>query len=66
MTRMTLEINGEKEMAILKAFLKLLNVKIVKQEKTAPSKATEFAKFYKEINVDLKDYKFNRDEANER
>lgn len=61
-----MEINGEKEMAILKAFLKLLNVKVIKQEKAEHSKATEPADFYKNIQVDLKDFKFNRDEANER
>lgn len=66
MTRLTLAINGEGEMAILKVFLKLLNVKVVKQETVVPSKATELADFYKNTNVDLRNFKFNREEANER
>jgi len=51
---------------LLNAFLKLLNVKVLRQEKAQETAKTKPADFYKSINVDLTNFKFNRDEANER
>ena len=66
MTRLTLEIKSDRELAILTAFLKLLNVRILRQEKEEKTAPFEPALFYKNINVDLTHFKFNREEANER
>ena len=66
MTRLTLEIENSRDLALLNAFLKLLNVKVLRQEKAQQSATIKLADFYKSINVDLKNFKFNRDEANER
>jgi len=66
MTRLTLEIENSRDLALLNAFLKLLNVKILRQEKAQETAKTKPADFYKSINVDLTNFKFNRDEANER
>ncbi len=66
MTRLTLEIKDDKELAILTAFLKLMNVKILRQEKKVDLPLEEAAKFYNGIAVDLTNFKFNREEANER
>ncbi|MBX2929553.1 MAG: hypothetical protein KF852_17105 [Saprospiraceae bacterium] len=67
MTRLVLEINSDRELALLTAFLKSLNVRVLKQEEESPKETTPKPEvFYKEINVDLTNYKFNREEANER
>ena len=66
MTKLTLEIKSDRELAILTAFLKLLNVRILRQEKEEKPAPFEPALFYKNINVDLTQFKFNREEANER
>lgn len=66
MTRLTLEIKDDKELAILSSFLKLLNVKILRQEKKIEHPLQEAINFYNGIAVDLTNFKFNREEANER
>lgn len=66
MTRLTLEIKDDKELAILTSFLKLMNVKILKQEKKVDVPLEDATKFYKGMAVDLTNFKFNREEANER
>jgi hypothetical protein len=66
MTRLTLEIKSDRDLAILTAFLKLLNVKILQKEKAKKKEEFGHATFYEGINVDLTGFKFNRDEANER
>ncbi len=66
MTRLTIEVQNSRDLTILTAFFKLLNVKILGQEKAPKQDIFEPAVFYKGINVDLTNYKFNRDEANER
>jgi hypothetical protein len=67
MTRLVLEVNSDRELALLMTFLKSLNVRILKQEVESQKETTPKPDaFYKEINVDLTDFKFNREEANER
>jgi hypothetical protein len=66
MTRLTLEIKSDRDLAILTSFLKLLNVKVLRQEREERPSAVEPEQFYRGIAVDLSNYKFNRDEANER
>ena len=64
---MTIELESSRDLAILTAFLKLLNAKVLLQE-NSPNKQSVFepTAFYQSINVDLTNYKFNREEANER
>lgn len=67
MTRLVLEINSDRELALLTTFLKSLNVRILKQEEGSPEETIPKPEaFYKGINVDLTNFKFNREEANER
>ncbi len=66
MTRLILEIKSDRELAILTAFLKLLNVKVLQKETEVKEEVFDPASFYKNIQVDMSNFKFNRDEANER
>lgn len=66
MTRLTLEIKSEHDLAIVVAFLKLLDVKVLEQEKKTIASSKTPLDFYKGINVNLANFKFDRDEANER
>ena len=66
MTWLTLEIKSDRELAILTAFLKLLNVRVLRKETEEKEATFDPASFYKNIHVDLINFKFNRDEANER
>ena len=65
MTKLTVQVQTDKELDLLYRFLDLLNIRIVSKERKTTS-WEETVAFYKNIEVDAKDYKFDRDEANER
>lgn len=66
MTKLVLELKNERQIAVLKAILKFLNIPIVEEKKEEGDKAPEIRSFYEQFQIDLSDFKFDRQEANER
>jgi len=66
-TKLILEFNNEQQVKTLLEFLKLIDVKF-RQEQTSSEKEemNQTMQFYNQFNYDLSQFKFDRDEANER
>gem|GEM_PF-3238354 len=66
MTKLVLELKNERQIAVLKAILKFLNIPIVEEKKEEEGEAPDIHSFYEQFQIDLSGFKFNRQEANER
>lgn len=66
MTKLVLELKNEKQIAVLKAILKFLDIPIVEETKEEGEEASDIRPFYEQFQIDLSDFKFDRQEANER
>lgn len=66
MTKLVVEIKNDKQIAILKALLKLLNIAVVEEKKVNGTSPDSLQSFYGQFQLDLSDFKFDRDLANER
>ena len=64
MTRIILEIPKEQDVTLILELLKRLGASVIKQEEV--DLAEEPAEFYQQFQVDMSDFTFNREEANER
>ncbi len=66
MTKLVLELKNEKQVALLKAILKFLNIPIQKEERVEEEKPVDMKSFYQQFQVDLSTFHFDREAANER
>ena len=64
MTRILLEIKDDRQAALLRTILRFLNVPIVREEKE--KKELDLESFYNQFKLDLSNFRFDRQEANER
>lgn len=66
MTKLVVEIKNEKQIAVVKALLRLLNISVVEEKKVNDASADSLQSFYGQFQIDLSNFKFDRDLANER
>jgi hypothetical protein len=66
MTQITLEFSSESELARLLEVLQQFEVRIVKTTSRKDKKHREMEEFYNQFRLDLSNFKFDREEANER
>lgn len=67
MTKLVLEIKDEKKIAVIKAILKFFNISIIEEQKEEEEKKEmDLESFYQQFQLDLSNFKFDRQEANER
>ncbi len=66
MTKLVLEIRDNKQVAVLKAILKFFNIAIVEEKTVEDKREKDSRSFYQQFQLDLSDYRFDRQEANER
>jgi hypothetical protein len=66
MTQITLEFSSESELARLLEVLQQFEVRIVKTASRKDKKHREMEEFYNQFRLDLSNFKFDREEANER
>lgn len=64
MTRLLVEIPKSKDVAFILELLERLEAKVLRKEEILTVEEPE--EFYKRFNLNLSDYKFDREEANDR
>jgi hypothetical protein len=64
MTRIILEIKDDRRAALLRTILRCLNIPIVREEKE--KQKPDLNSFYNQFKLDLSNFRFDRQEANER
>lgn len=66
MTQITLEFSSESELVRLLEMLRQFEVRIVRTVSRKGKKHREMEEFYNQFRIDLSNFKFDREEANER
>ena len=66
MTRILLELKDDRQVFLLRAILRFLNIPIVKEEKEQETQDGDPASFYNQFQIDMSTFHFDRQEANER
>ena len=67
MTKFVLELQDDKQAAVLRAILELLHISIIEEEKVEEEGVeVDPYSFYQQFQLDLTNFQFDRQEANER
>ena len=66
MTRILLELKDDRQVALLRAILRFLNIPIVKEEPEKEKQEQDPKSFYNQFQLDMSHFHFDRQEANER
>ncbi|MEZ5044862.1 MAG: hypothetical protein R2828_33500 [Saprospiraceae bacterium] len=66
MTKLVVEIKNDRQIAVVKAILRFLNISVLKVETIVEPVPTDPESFYNQFQIDLSNFKFDRQEANER